>query len=646
MVNCRVKFRAAVRKAKSDLNSSRGSSLLQAAEAGDKQLLKEMRRVMGPKHEVQNLPDSLEGAVGHEDVLEKFRELYSALYNSAGTQVHMEELLKLVNVKIDCRSDAEVAKITAAEVLKAARRMKPGKMDVSQSYASDVFLHAPPLLFERLAEVFRSFLMHGTNTKSVLACSFMPLLKSARKDPTQFDSYRAVAGASQLLKLFEYVVLNIWGQQLDSDPLQFGFKPNTGTDQCTWLLLSVAEHHHLRGSPTLACLLDVRKGFPSVKFSTLFKVCLEEKQLPPIVCRVLMYMYQEQSGHMRARGRKSASFSISNGIREGAAASPALWNVYCDKILKELRKKGLGCYVAGVWMGAVMYADDLALIATTRTMLAAMLDLVVALGAAFNLTFSSSQDPRKCKSFCLYFVGARTARQVDYPDPLLLYGVRLPWRERAVHLGHTVTQNLTMDADAEEKRARFISRSVEVRNQFSFAAPAQILKAVRILACDAYGSMLWRLDSPKACSFFKSYTSCLRRIWRLPLNTFTYIVEGHLARSVPSLRNMVLSRLPGFFQRLLGSPSGEVAIMAQVAAADARTVLAGNLAFVSKLTKLDLASVGSRATREALPVEEVPESKQWRLGLLDILLRQRADQEKLGSDTKRVTALLSSLCTS
>ena len=279
-------------------------------------------------------------------------------------------------------------------------------------------------------------------------------------------------------------------------------------------------------------------------------------------------------------------------------------------------------------------------------MLAAMLDLVVALGAAFNLTFSSSQDPRKCKSFCLYFVGARTARQVDYPDPLLLYGVRLPWRERAVHLGHTVTQNLTMDADAEEKRARFISRSVEVRNQFSFAAPAQILKAVRILACDAYGSMLWRLDSPKACSFFKSYTSCLRRIWRLPLNTFTYIVEGHLARSVPSFRNMVLSRLPGFFQRLLGTPSGEVAIMAQVAAADARTVLAGNLAFVSKLTKLDLASVGSRATREALPVEEVPESEQWRLGLLDILLRQRADQEKLGSDTKRVTALLSSLCTS
>ena len=103
-----------------------------------------------------------------------------------------------------------------------------------------MFRHAPPILFEKLATIFQSFLTHGTITLSILTCSFMPLLKSARKDPTKFDSWRAVAGASQLLKLFEYVILNIWGGHLESDDLQFGFKKDTGTDQCTWLLLSVA----------------------------------------------------------------------------------------------------------------------------------------------------------------------------------------------------------------------------------------------------------------------------------------------------------------------------------------------------------------------------------------------------------------------
>ena len=61
MVSTRLKFRAAVRRSKAELNSSQGRALLQAAESGDKALLHEMRRVMGPKHGVQELPDSLEG---------------------------------------------------------------------------------------------------------------------------------------------------------------------------------------------------------------------------------------------------------------------------------------------------------------------------------------------------------------------------------------------------------------------------------------------------------------------------------------------------------------------------------------------------------------------------------------------------------
>ena len=134
-------------------------------------------------------------------------------------------------------------------------------------------------------------------------------------------------------------------------------------------------------------------------------------------------------------------------------------------------------------MGAFLYADDLSLVAPTRTILASMLALVVAYGASLNLTFSSNQDPRQCKSFCLYFVGA--AKKVVYPAPLLLNGVTLPWRESAVHLGHRLHQNLTFEADAAMKRATFISRSVEVRSQFSFATPAQVLKAVRVLCCDA-----------------------------------------------------------------------------------------------------------------------------------------------------------------
>ena len=75
-----------------------------------------------------------------------------------------------------------------------------------------------------------------------------------------------------------------------------------------------------------------------------------------------MFMYREQSGFIKLKGRQSRAFDITNGMREGAAASPVLWAVYADGIIKELRISKLGCYVAGCWVGAVMYADDLALI--------------------------------------------------------------------------------------------------------------------------------------------------------------------------------------------------------------------------------------------------------------------------------------------
>ena len=546
---------------------------------------------------------------------------------------------------LDCRSEGEISKVTSEEVAAACRKMNGGKVDVSQSYMSDVFRHPPPILCQKLAIIFRSFLTHGSITPSILSCSFMPLLKSARKDPTQFDSYRAIAGASQLLKLFEYVLLNIWGGHLESDSLQFGFKSGTGTDQCSWLVHAVAEHYLLRGSPTLCCMLDVRKGFPSVRFSDLFEICIRKK-LPVVVCRVLAFMYTEQTGFIKLGHRRSEPFSLSNGMREGAVCSPILWAVYADGLLVILRQSGLGCHIAGVWTGAVLYADDLTLLAPSRAILAAMLALVEAHGASLNLTFSSNQEASKCKSFCLYFVGPISARKVVYPSPLVLNGVALPWRKTAVHLGHTFHQDLTFDDDAKIRRAAFISSNLQVRSQFGFASPPQIVTAVRLLCCHAYGSVLWRLDSKAATAFFNSYSSCIRRIYSLPLNTFNYLIEGHLTSGLAPLRNLVLARVLPFFQRLLASPSREVAIMANICSRDARTITSSNLRFLANVTGLDLTLADKITVKNALPIKHVSESELWRLGLMDHLIQLRSKLDSEESEFKRVVAMLSSLCTS
>ena len=264
-------------------------------------------------------------------------------------------------------SVSEVNKITGESVKKASCRMKPGKSDVSEAYTSDVFLNAPDSLFSELAAVFCSYFVHGTVTLQILSCAFLPLYKGGHKKPDQFTSYRAIAGASKLLKLWEYLVLDLWVGHLDSDSMQFGFRQGLSTAHCSWLVSEVCGYFLRHKSEVCVALMDCSMAFDKCLFGKRFQML--SLKLPAIVVRALLWVYQEQTGCVKLAGRKSHPFTLTNGTRQGSVLSPALGCVYIDDLLNELRSLKMGCYVGGVWMGACAYADDLLCMAPNRTML-------------------------------------------------------------------------------------------------------------------------------------------------------------------------------------------------------------------------------------------------------------------------------------
>ena len=79
----------------------------------------------------------------------------------------------------------------------------------------------------------------------------------------------------------------------------------------------------------------------------------------------------------------------------GAVLSPPAFAVYLDDLLKELRRLGLGCYMAGVWTGATCYADDLLLLSPTRSGMEAMLKVCERYAAEHNISFSVDANPAK-----------------------------------------------------------------------------------------------------------------------------------------------------------------------------------------------------------------------------------------------------------
>ena len=78
-------------------------------------------------------------------------------------------------------------------------------------------------------------------------------------------------------------------------------------------------------------LLAATKAFHKVSYKVLFDILLEKNVCPRIVNLFYhMYMYSNQLCHVKWGNETSASFSISNGVKQGGVISPLLFSLYID----------------------------------------------------------------------------------------------------------------------------------------------------------------------------------------------------------------------------------------------------------------------------------------------------------------------------
>ena len=239
---------------------------------------------------------------------------------------------------------------------------------------------------------------------------------------------------------------------------------------------------------------------------------------------------------------------------------------------------------------------------------------------------------------------------MEKPLPLRLYGIELPWVKTATHLGNELCEDGTMDTDNKQKRAAFIRRSLEIREQFDFAHPMETLKAVNLYCCDHYGGMLWDLQGNMASQYFNSWNTCIKLAWGVPRATHTYFMD-YLSGSMVPVKRDILSRYAGFYRSLLRSPCREVSILARIVAKDIRTTTARNLKFLEEETGGKTWAASALMVKKALIAGEkvVPAEDSWRVPYLGKLLEERDKLVYQGledsKEVESVQSLIDSLCT-
>jgi hypothetical protein len=142
--------------------------------------------------------------------------------------------------------------------------------------------------------------------------------------------------------MFERCILLVWGDQLHSDTLQFGFKLRCSTGRAKWLVQEVLQHYLHQGSKPAAMVLDCTKAFDLAKFNILLFRLLQ-CDTPAVVVGVLAYSYKEQLAWVRwGRSCTSDTFRITIGRKQGSVASLAFWSIYIDPLFSQLRDVGRG----------------------------------------------------------------------------------------------------------------------------------------------------------------------------------------------------------------------------------------------------------------------------------------------------------------
>jgi hypothetical protein len=188
--------------------------------------------------------------------------------------------------------------------------------------------------------------------------------------------------------LFEHAVLLKAGHLLESDHLQFGFKPKHSTSHAIYVMQTYIDCFCSHGSNVFAAFLDCSKGFDKVDHNGIF-IKLINRNVPLCYLCVLMYWYLNLTAKCKWGNVYSEIFSVDYGVRQGGVLSPRIFAIYIDDFILELRGSNLGCYIIEMFVAAILYADDLALLASTRSSLQGLLDICESYGIEWCISYNS-----------------------------------------------------------------------------------------------------------------------------------------------------------------------------------------------------------------------------------------------------------------
>ena len=231
-----------------------------------------------------------------------------------------------------------------------------------------------------------------------------------------------------------------------------------------------------------------------------------------------------------------------------------------------------------------------------------------------------------------------------------LNGDDLPWKESAKHIGNTLHQDGTMDADIRVKRAAFINTSMNMNNEFCFIKPDQQVKLLYIYNSHFSGSSSWNFNSDAFNQMMSSWNVNLRAIYDLDYGTNRYLLEG--LTEGRHAQQIIYKKYVNFLRAIATNRRRSLVQLLEIVKTTCRSFTGTNLRKILLDTgvHIDPGQTKGFVLNNYL-VYKTPVDQEWRIPLLVSLLRIRDSNWEIHFDDEAgqlkeddVSSLLSSVC--
>ncbi|XP_078503843.1 gap junction alpha-10 protein [Lissotriton helveticus] len=183
-----------------------------------------------------------------------------------------------------------------------------------------------------------------------------PLLKKATLDPTCPANFRPISLLPFPIKILEKLVTKHLSSFMESsaclDVAQFGFRPAHGTESALVTVLDDLRTRTDQGRAVFLVLLDMSTAFNTVSHTILIRR-LEEIGVSGLALNWLISYLDNRHQMVALPPFKSNIRKVGQGVPQGSAISPILFNLYLRPLIQLIKSYGIA---------VTNYADDTQLV--------------------------------------------------------------------------------------------------------------------------------------------------------------------------------------------------------------------------------------------------------------------------------------------